>query len=248
MSNIGNTIKFIQKTDSTNKYTNKYISENEVENGTVFLAYEQTDGKGHLNNHWESEAGMNLTLSIFLKSDFITVSKQYMISKIVCLGIKKFLGRFINESVTIKWPNDIYVGTRKICGILIENAIMYTLIDYSIIGIGLNINQISFSESLPNPVSLKMITGKDYKTEELLTILLNDIDHFYDLLKAGRTDDIDICFKQSLYRFETVALFKDANNEFYGTIKGVDDIGQLMIEKNNRIMHLYHFKEIVFIH
>ena len=248
MFNIGNTIKFIRKTDSTNKYTIKYIAENEVESGTVFLAYEQTDGKGHMNNRWESEAGMNLTFSIFLKPDFITVYQQYMISKIVCLGIKHFLDRFINEAVTIKWPNDIYVGTRKICGILIENTVMDNQICYSIAGIGLNINQMSFSQSLPNPVSLKMITGKDHKTEELLSLLLNDIDHFYELLKTGKNTDIDTSFEQSLYLFKTIGLFKDANHEFYGTIKGVNDIGQLMIEEKNGTVNFYHFKEVVYIH
>ena len=248
MLNIGNTIKFILKTDSTNKYTTKYIAENEPESGTVFLAYKQTDGKGHMNNRWESEAGMNLTFSIFLKPDFITVYQQYMISKIVCLGIKSFIERFVNESVTIKWPNDIYVGSQKICGILIENAVMDNHICHSIVGIGLNINQMSFSQSLPNPVSLKMITGKDYKTEELLTLLLNDIDHFYELLKTSKNSDIDASFEQSLYLFETIGMFKDANHEFHGTIKGVNDIGQLMIEKQNGTVNFYHFKEVVYIH
>lgn len=243
---IGQFIKKIQRTDSTNNYATGQVYENEVEEGTVFLAYDQTAGRGHFANKWESEAGRNLTFSIFLRPDFLPMHKSYLLSKVVCLGLESSLCRLIDD-VKIKWPNDIYVDDRKICGILIENGIMNGKIKQSIIGIGLNVNQERFYSDAPNPVSLKMITEKIFDLDSLLADLLQSIDYFYKKLIDGEFDYLDQEFLKRLYRLEEWHSFKDEKHYYTGKIIGVNKIGQLKIQEKDGLIHEYHFKEVAYL-
>ena len=136
---IGQTVVLLEQVGSTNNYATSQVRENEVEEGTVFLAVNQTLGRGQQTNKWESENGKNLTLSIVLHPDFLEIKDQFLLSKVVCLGIASFLSKYVG-AVSIKWPNDIYVENRKICGILIENAIMNGRFSSSVVGIGLNVS------------------------------------------------------------------------------------------------------------
>ncbi len=244
--NIGHTIIKIERTVSTNNYATSQVRENETKAGTVFLAYDQTAGRGQLTNRWESEAGKNLTFSVFLRPVFLDIHKQFMLSKVVCLGLESFLSQFV-EGVKIKWPNDIYVADQKICGILIENAIMNGQISQSVIGIGLNINQTRFLSDASNPVSLKMLTGNDYALDDLLTGLLKEFDHYYQQLVAGNFNLLDHEFQQQLYRLEEWHPFKDEKHHYTGKIIGVNEIGQLKIEERDGPVHEYHFKEVAYL-
>ena len=243
---IGHAIIRIECTGSTNNYATSQVRVNEVKAGTVFLAYDQTSGRGQLDNQWESEVGKNLTFSIFLKPHFLNIRKQFSLSKMVCLGIEAFLSEFIDQ-VKIKWPNDIYVGDQKICGVLIENAVMNANIRQSVVGIGLNINQTDFVSAAPNPVSLKIITRKDYDLEQMLDKLLSKIDHFYQMLAGGHEKEIDQLFHEKLYRLEEWRTYKDETHEYQGEIVGVNEIGQLKIQEKEGELHEYHFKEVAFL-
>lgn len=243
---IGKFINFIESTESTNNYASKQVRENEVEGGTVFLTYNQTAGRGQLSNRWESEQGKNLTFSIFLRPDFLEISKQFMLSKVICLGLETFLSRLV-DGVKIKWPNDIYVGDQKICGILIENAVMNGQITQSIVGVGLNINQTEFLSDAPNPVSLKQLKGKDYNLEEVFGELLKEFDHWYDKLVEGNYQEIDDAFMNRLYQFNEWHNYKDKEHIYLGKIKGVNTIGQLVIQEDTGRLWEYHFKEVKYL-
>jgi BirA family biotin operon repressor/biotin-[acetyl-CoA-carboxylase] ligase len=243
---IGHTIIPVSSTESTNNYATSQVAVNEVKEGTVFLAYEQTAGRGQLNNRWESEAGRNLTFSIFLQPAFLDIHRQFMLSKVISLGLEAFLSHY-TAPVKIKWPNDIYAGNRKICGILIENAVMSSTISQSIVGIGLNINQTNFCSAAPNPVSLKMITGKDYDLDVMLYELLNEIDAFYLKLQTGLFDELDRAFHEKLYRLNEWRTYKDETHEYSGEIIGVNTIGQLQIREKDGPVHEYHFKEVEYL-
>ncbi|MEN6456720.1 MAG: biotin--[acetyl-CoA-carboxylase] ligase [Prolixibacteraceae bacterium] len=243
---IGHTIASIRRTESTNNYAINQVAVNEVEEGTVFLAYDQTAGKGQLNNRWESEAGKNLTFSILLRPTFLEIQKQFMLSKIVCLGLISFLCRYV-ENVKIKWPNDIYVGDGKICGILIENAVMSSMISQSVIGIGLNVNQTIFRSPAPNPVSLKMITGKDYALDLAIKELLKEIDLYYMKLRQDEFDELDRAFYEKLYRLNEWHAYRDNTHKYTGKIVGVNAIGQLRIREKDGPVHEYHFKEVEYL-
>lgn len=243
---IGHTMIHVDRTESTNNYAISQVAVNEVEDGAVFLTYRQTAGRGQRNNRWESEDGKNLTFSIFLKPSFLEIHRQFMLSKMVCLGLVSFLSRH-TEGVKIKWPNDIYVGGRKICGILIENAIMGSTISQSVIGIGLNMNQTRFLSPAPNPVSLKMVTGKEYPLEVSFRELLNAIDLWYVRLREGRYRELDEAFHENLYRLDEWHRYRDETHAYTGMITGVNAIGQLCIREQDGQAHEYHFKEVEYL-
>lgn len=244
---IGNLIVRLEVTDSTNNYANRRIRENGLSEGTVFLAYEQTAGRGQLKNVWESEPGQNLIFSIVLCPDFLEIRRQFMLSKVVALGIYKALHKYV-DSLKIKWPNDIYAGNAKLGGILIENSIMNGLLKSSVVGIGLNVNQRVFYSDAPNPVSLKMLTNQHYDCEIILSEILSGINWYYSLLREGKEEAIDHEFLSVLYRLNEIHYYKTEGEIFEGEIIGVNEIGQLLIRKNNGEVLEFHFKEVEFLH
>jgi BirA family biotin operon repressor/biotin-[acetyl-CoA-carboxylase] ligase len=138
--------------------------------GTVVVTREQTAGRGQRGNSWEAEPGANLTFSLLLRPEGVKAVEQFAISEAVALGIVTALQAYMpGVDVRIKWPNDIYANGRKICGILIENAILGTEIRRSIAGIGINVNQTVWRSDAPNPVSMAQLTGKTFDLDTLLT-------------------------------------------------------------------------------
>lgn len=243
---IGNLIVRLEVTDSTNNYANRQIRENAMSEGTVFLAYEQTTGRGQLKNIWESEPGQNLLFSIVLFPEFLEIRRQFMLSKVVTLGIYKAMNKYV-DSLNIKWPNDIYAANQKLGGILIENSIMNGLLKSSVVGIGLNVNQTVFHSDAPNPVSLQLLTNQHYNCEIILAEILSGINGYYALLRDGQDDVIDREFISVLYRLNEKNDFKAEGEIFEGEIIGVNDIGQLLIRTNDGEVLEFHFKEVEFL-
>ena len=244
---IDNPLVRIQSTDSTNNYANSQIREKELVEGTVFLAYEQTSGRGQLKNTWESEPGKNLLFSIVLYPGFIEIRRQFMLSKVVTLGIYQAIHKYVDD-LKIKWPNDIYSGNQKLGGILIENSIMSGSLKSSVIGIGLNVNQTVFQSNAPNPVSLQTLTNQHYDCEKILTEVLSGIDYYYSMIRSEEEKKIDQEFISVLYRLNERHSFRADKNVFEGEIIGVNEIGQLMIRKVDDEILQFHFKEVEFLH
>lgn len=164
----------LECTDSTNAYLSRIADT--MPHGTVVETWEQSAGRGQRGNSWEAEPGKNLTFSILLRPAHIGARQQFSISEAVSIAIVEVLRRHIaNLPVEVKWPNDIYVGSRKICGILIENSLMGTGIAHSIVGIGINVNQKHFLSDAPNPVSLISLTGQESNLDALLDELCRHI-------------------------------------------------------------------------
>lgn len=243
---IGQSIIRLERVGSTNNYASGQLRENEVEEGTVFLAVSQTQGRGQQSNRWESEDGKNLTFSLILRPAFLEIKDQFLLSKVVCLGLHQFLSVYV-DCVRIKWPNDLYVGDRKICGILIENAILGARFSSSIVGVGLNVNQLQFLSDAPNPVSLAQLTGKQFNLNQLLGELLFAIDHYYQLLRDGETERLNAAFESNLYRLNEWHWFSDEHHRYLGKIRGVNEIGQLRVEEQDGPIHEYHFKEVSYL-
>lgn len=244
---IGKHIVRLPQTDSTNNYANGQLSKNAVADGTVFLAYEQTVGRGQIKNLWESDPGKNLTFSIVVFPGFLDIHRQFLLSKVVALGIYTALRKYV-DALSVKWPNDIYAGDKKLGGILIENSIMYGSIKSSVIGIGINVNQTVFLSNAPNPVSLKILTNQQYDCDLILSEILSGIDHYYSLLKASEEDRIDQEFISALYRLNEKHWFRTGQEVFEGEIIGVNEIGQLLIRKLDGQILDFHFKEVEFLH
>jgi len=243
---IGSTIILLDSVDSTNNYAAKELLTKSLNEGTVFAASCQHAGRGQGSASWESAAGVNLTISIVLYPKKVEVARQFSISKAVALGITDFLSEE-TESISIKWPNDIYAGDGKIAGILIEVAISAGQISRAIVGIGLNINQEKFVSDAPNPVSLKNLTGKDYDLTEMLGRMCARIDMRYNQLIRGGKDTIDQEYEMMLYRRGVWAKYGAEGVNFEGMITGIDDEGRLMMRLRNGEIRTYRFKEIQFL-
>ena len=149
----------VSETLSTNELLKSIADKDSVAEGYTVVAVSQTAGRGQIGAFWESQPGQNLTFSLLLRPEFIKADQMFLVSKAISLGIVDYLNSF-GEEFKIKWPNDIYYKDKKICGVLIENQLMGSNIVYSIIGIGLNINQKEFISDAPNPISLYNIIGR----------------------------------------------------------------------------------------
>jgi len=231
---------------STNDFALELIKTQKPSAGTVVLTLSQTKGRGQRANIWESEEGKNLTISIILTPEFLPIPHQFQISMVISLGVYDYLSGYL-KNVSIKWPNDIYVGNEKIAGILIEHSIMGSALSHSICGLGLNINQLEFVSDAPNPTSLAICTNKEYNLDEELTKLLACIENRYFQLVDQKADLLEMDYLKSMYWMNEKHRFSDENGTFEGQIVGITEYGQLRI-KANSIERIYNFKEVSFIH
>ena len=240
---IGKSLLILEETDSTNLFLQRILKDSPVE-GTVVWAKNQYAGKGYANAHWESEKSKNLTFSVLIYPKFLEPNHIFYLNKLTSLAVFKALKTYIpNEKIEIKWPNDILVNKKKICGILIENN-LDTRINSSIIGIGLNVNQLQFSSLIDyKTTSLKKITQHEYDLYELLQEINYWLEYCYFLLKANYWDTIDREYLQNLLGYQEVSQFKSNGRIFEATIIGVHKDGRLALQENEGIKN-YYFKEI----
>jgi len=237
----------LETVTSTNDFAKELLVNNLPQADiTIIEATEQTKGRGQKGNCWESNAGENLTLSYIIKPHFLQPTQQFFLSMAMSLAIKDCLDQF-TPNVSIKWPNDIYVNDHKICGILIENSLMGNEIQWSIIGIGLNINQKTFSEWIPNPTSLSIETGKDFSTFEIKKMLTHSIEKWYNALYNNELKNIHKEYNSQLYLKNNIATYKDADGVFEGEIIEADEFGMLQVRRNNGNSQSYAFKEIEYL-
>ncbi|MCD8172940.1 MAG: biotin--[acetyl-CoA-carboxylase] ligase [Alistipes sp.] len=225
--------------------TNDHASSAEYGEGDIVVAGSQMRGRGQRGNYWHSTLGCNLTLSLVVEPRFLPASEQFLLSETVSLAVVDTLRRYGIES-TVKWPNDIYVGDKKIAGILIENDICGTVLSRSVIGIGLNVNETDFPEHLPNPVSIAGITGRDDRDlPDILSAFVRDFDTRYYQLTTGCTDRITTDYDALIYCKNIPSRFRRPDGEeFRATIRRVEPTGMLILQKDNGREEGFLFKEV----
>jgi BirA family biotin operon repressor/biotin-[acetyl-CoA-carboxylase] ligase len=243
---IGSNIMFLENLPSTNTYASNLLKKGNPQEGTIIHTNYQSAGRGQQGNKWESTNGNNLLLSIILYPSFINPSCQFVISMAISLGICDFLSGIISDCC-IKWPNDIYVNNDKIAGLLIENSIMGNTIENTIVGIGLNVNQVKFISDAPNPVSLRILTENTYDIEACMINLMHDLDKRYCHLSEGNNSGLKDEYISKLYRYNEWFSFYDKNGTFSGRIKSVTDEGRIQIETKSGSVNEYSYKEVGFI-
>jgi len=230
--------------DSTNDYLKQLSREKVLDDFTIVITDEQTKGKGQMGSKWVSEVGKNLTFSVLVKSLKSPVTDQFLLNIYVSLAIYDTLTQLHVPDLKIKWPNDIMSGHSKICGILIENILSGQHIQASVVGIGLNVNQITFN-SLPNVSSLKLLLGRSLDLEELL---LSIVENLKGLLgKNGKLDRNHLVerYETALFRKDKPSTFKNRDDEmFMGFIKGVSATGKLRILLEDDILKEFSLKEV----
>lgn len=236
-------IVHLPETDSTNRYMREWVAKSRPGEGSVVYADVQTAGRGQPGNRWESEAGANLTFSTVLYPGCIPASSQFLLSQVAALSVKETLERHVS-GVSVKWPNDVYCGDRKICGMLIENDLAGSEIYCSIIGIGINLNQETFYSDAPNPVSLRQLTGKRYNREEELHAFLHRFYRRYLQLLQGRFEAVRNDYRAALYRGDGFYPYTDAQGAFEARIHDIEPTGHLLLALPGGEIRRYAFKEV----
>jgi len=240
---IGKNVIYLPTCHSTNDIAAETASKKYISEGTVIITDHQTAGKGQRGNSWEAEAGKNLTLSVILKPHFLDISEQFFLNIIISLSIHDLFSQYLSQGLTIKWPNDIYFYDNKLGGILIENTIKNNQIDFAVVGLGLNINQLNFENK--NAISLANVCNQQFDLQEFLALLVKDIELRYLQLKKGDKQMIIRDYLRVLYWINEKHTFK-AETEFEGEIKGIDAIGRLIIANNQKIRY-FNNKEVIFV-
>ena len=242
MNPIGHQIIHLEAVDSTNNYTANLIRAQEIMHGTVIMADVQTNGRGQRGTTWQSQPNQNLTASIFLEFTNFPVTKQVSINHWITLGIRGALEK-MGLPAKIKWPNDIYVNDQKICGILVENTIGMSGIKHSVIGFGLNVNQIDFESD--KATSVHLLKGEQVEVRNVLDHILIELNKYYPFLLETQLY-LRNEFHTHLWKINEKVSFREVDELKTGIIRGTNDIGQLEMEVDG-VIQLYNLKEIQFI-
>jgi len=233
--------------------TNTYVKENSraLDSGDMVTTFAQTAGRGQRGNSWESDAGSNITASMLMRWSNFPANRQFLISQAVSLGIVDFLVGYCGVECSIKWPNDIYYEDRKICGILIEHVVSGSVIEQTIIGMGINLNQREFVSDAPNPVSVWQLNGRETDVRQAEEALYDCLMRRLDLLPAEE-EAIAREYRDNLWRGTGIHTFADAleNRVYRGRIAEIEHAGYLWIEESAPECgrrHRYAFKEVQFV-
>ena len=251
---IGKPFIQLQSIDSTNKYAMGLIhgdhlpdGQGEAQHGMAVFTHEQTAGKGQRGKNWVSQKDLNIALSILLKPYPLSIPDQFKLSVCIAVSAWEFFLKYAGDETKIKWPNDIYWRDRKAGGILIENVIQNSQSaggrwQWAVIGIGININQTDFDPDLPNPVSLKQITGIIHEPIELAKELCSIIEKNYQLLITGNITTLFNKYQSHLYKKDEKIKLKKGTRVFETTIKGASETGQLITQHS--IEERFEFGEV----
>jgi len=237
----------VDEVDSTNLYLKRLARKEHPEEGTLVIAEYQTAGRGQTGTSWFSAKGENLMFSLLIYPKEEEAVKQFIISRIASLAVKNTLDQFTDD-IRIKWPNDIYWKDKKIAGMLIENDIQGKHIENSVIGIGININQQSFPPELPNPVSLRQITGSVQDRDYILEAFMREFSLLYRDLQQGENGVIEDEYMLDLYRVNDYYWFEDEQGKFQAMIEDVMPSGHLLLRTlDGDDVRKYAFKEVSFV-
>lgn len=237
----------LEKAVSTNTYLQE-INEHERARCVVY-ADEQTAGKGMGTNVWESEPGLNLTFSMGVDMTFLKAADQFLLSQAVPLGLLDVLDkRLPSEALSVKWPNDLYYGNQKLCGILINSTIRGMDMGVSVIGIGLNVNQMCFRDWPTHPISMKIILKEEIALEPLLKQLVDAVDQRIQQLRSPEgIATIKEAYLSRLYRYRIWADYEVNGEKVRRFITGIDSFGRLETIDESGAKNVYDIKEIKFI-
>lgn len=234
--------------DSTNAYLRDLIKRTEVEDATVVVAHEQLKGKGQGENIWTSERGKNLTFSVLIRFDNLSVTNQHYLNYSISLALYSVLRYYIPNKLSVKWPNDILSAGKKICGVLSECVIKSHNVNYAIVGIGLNVNQQVFPDNLTNVTSLRLLLNKDIDKDELLEKILWEIQFQIIAIKKQEFNKIKQQYEAVLFKKGVPSMFKTPKgNEFLGKIIGTSKSGNLIIQLEDESFKEFGQKAIKFV-
>jgi BirA family biotin operon repressor/biotin-[acetyl-CoA-carboxylase] ligase len=230
---------------STNDFARELYRQNGPEAPLCVVALDQTRGRGQRGAGWQSNPGENLTFSLLFSDLSLKNGEQFLLSAAVSIAIQEFLIENQVPNPAVKWPNDIMSGNKKLAGVLIENILKQERLAASIIGIGLNVNQIEFP-GLPRASSLKKLSGNHFSTGELLPQILKFLEaEINKLQQASEKNKILSRYSSKMFRKDVVSTFKLPNGTYFsGIIRGISSEGLLKVETDQEIIKFFDLKEV----
>ena len=239
-------VKRLGVIDSTNRYVRDEAAGLWIPGyrAVAVVAEHQTEGRGQRGNVWASEHGKNLLLSLLVRPGCsLEVVNQFLLSQAVALAVHAAL-KCYGIDARLKWPNDVYVGARKIAGILIELDYRGAFVEQAIIGVGLNVNQSEFMPMDRVPVSMKMLLGRDVAMDDVLDTLLDCFSRYYGEILRGNKAAVVAEYEELLLGFGEQRQFIDAVGCFTAVIEGVEPMGHLLLRRTDGTLLRYAFKEV----
>ncbi|MBS1534991.1 MAG: biotin--[acetyl-CoA-carboxylase] ligase [Bacteroidetes bacterium] len=232
--------------DSTNNYLKELIRRDEIENFTIISAQEQTNGRGQMGSVWNSEKGKNIIMSVLVKDFLSDASEVFNLNMAFSLAVLSVLKKHQIPDLSVKWPNDIMSGNKKVGGILIENTFKSEREIQSVIGLGLNVNQSDF-DHLPQASSLYLVSGRIFDKDILILEIANqlkvNLEHW-----SVKHEQFRAHYVASLFKRNKIMKFKRADDSvFEGYVVGIDDTGKLLINSSQGIS-AYDIKEVQMIY
>ncbi len=237
---------YYEELASTNSQLRSLIFTQHLPPFCVVQAGFQTAGRGQEGNRWESAKGENLLFSILVRPKQLLARNQFYLSKAISVAIVESLNK-VEPGFEIKWPNDIYHGDKKVAGILIENNLDRAYIDFSIVGIGINVNQTEFISDAPNPISLKQISKSNHEPQKVLATITNAIEQWIEKLNDRKTDELDAAYNRQLYRRIGTYPFRDKEGTFEAALERIEPEGYLVLRDTQNQIRSYAFKEVSYI-
>jgi BirA family biotin operon repressor/biotin-[acetyl-CoA-carboxylase] ligase len=242
---IGKNLIFLPQASSTNSYATQLLKNVNPPEGTLIQTAYQSGGKGQRGALWVSESGQNLTFSVILKPTFLAIENQFLLYQMVALACYDTITEIQNSSqidIKIKWPNDILVDGKKLAGILIENSIQNSTINWSVLGIGLNVNQQTFKDSL-QANSLKLISQKDYDLQQVLTVFCEHLEKYYLALINSKFEFMKQIYLERLFGLDQFNDYKIKQEIYPLRVKGITSEGLLQLEDRQGRVKIVDVKE-----
>lgn len=243
---IGQNKVFLPETYSTNSYAIELLKNVNAIEGTVVYTHNQTQGKGQRGNTWIAAPERNITLSLIVKPAFLNSKNAFYLSKITALALYDVLTETLSNSqfdIKIKWPNDILVNSKKIAGVLIENSILNETVQWSVIGVGLNVNQNDFGV-LTAVTSLNLLSGKEHSLDQVMELLFSNYEKWFLRLKKGDLNLIDDTYQKLLFKLNEFSEFEQDNTRFKAKVIGVNENGLLLLEFENKTKRSFDIKDV----
>jgi len=239
----------LDEIDSTNNFAQELISKTSPTEGTLILADYQTGGRGQIGRIWHSNMGQNILGTYIFKPGFLDVADQFLLNMAVSIGVHSTISALLGAGVKIKWPNDIYVGDRKICGMLIQNFLRGNTINYAIVGLGINVNQRDFPDDIPNPTSLALELLVDVDRNDVISQLSSNLEKYYlQCRQVSNHNGIKEKYLTLLYRYNEFQDYRDSQGYvFSARITDISREGKLVLEHSSGIIKAYAFREIQYL-
>jgi BirA family transcriptional regulator, biotin operon repressor / biotin---[acetyl-CoA-carboxylase] ligase len=241
---IGQRVIYEAVCASTNSLATQCLDTTDLPEGTVIITDHQYRGRGQRGNVWHSEPYKNLTFSVILYPTFLAAQQFFLLNTITALAVQNVLVHYTPSGLCIKWPNDIYHQNKKLGGILIENVLEKHTFKTSIIGIGLNVNQLRFDSQAST--SLSLVCQRTFDLRQLLSQILASLEGYYLQLRAQDVAHLREAYLKDMYWMHEIHTFKDKHHTFQGIIKGVDAVGKLVIEQADGTLKHYSVQEVIF--